>query len=84
MRSWPANDAKTSLGRLLGACVREGPQQVTWRGEIRAVLVPVEEWRRLTDAPRPSIKELLLTDFARGELMTPDLDVETIDPFARG
>jgi hypothetical protein len=44
---------------------------VTKRGEERAVLIPVAEWRRLTETKRPSLKELLLTDFARGALNIP-------------
>ncbi len=71
MRSWPVQDAKARFSELLEACVNEGPQLVTKRGEEKAVLVPVEEWRRLSEAPRPSIKDLLLTDFARVELDIP-------------
>ncbi|TLY65017.1 MAG: type II toxin-antitoxin system Phd/YefM family antitoxin [Gammaproteobacteria bacterium] len=53
-RNWPVQDAKARFSELLEACVREGPQIVTRRGEETAVLVPIAEWRRLCDAARPS------------------------------
>jgi PHD/YefM family antitoxin component YafN of YafNO toxin-antitoxin module len=44
---------------------------VTKRGAEAAVLVPVDEWRRLQAAARPSLKELLLADQARVDLLVP-------------
>jgi PHD/YefM family antitoxin component YafN of YafNO toxin-antitoxin module len=38
---------------------------VTRRGTEAAVLVPVQEWRRMQSAARPSLKQLLLSDQAR-------------------
>jgi PHD/YefM family antitoxin component YafN of YafNO toxin-antitoxin module len=38
---------------------------VTRRGTEAAVLVPVQEWRRMQSAARPSLKQLLLADQAR-------------------
>ena len=38
---------------------------VTQRGIEAAVLVPVQEWRRMQSAARPSLKQLLLSDQAR-------------------
>jgi prevent-host-death family protein len=64
MKSWPVQEAKARFSELLNACEREGPQIVTRRGEETAVLLPVEEWRRLT-ASRPSLKTLLLAPQAR-------------------
>jgi antitoxin Phd len=43
----------------------DGPQIVTKRGVEAAVLVPVDEWRRLQAAARPSLKQLLLADTPR-------------------
>lgn len=71
MKTWAVQDAKARFSELLEACMHDGPQMVTKRGEERAVLIPVAEWRRLTESKRPSLKELLLTDFARGELNIP-------------
>lgn len=44
---------------------------VTRRGAEAAVLVPVAEWRRLQSAARPSLKQLLLSDQARTDLIVP-------------
>ena len=58
---WPVQDAKARFSELLDASLRDGPQVVTRRGVEAAVLVPIEEWRRLTQAARPTLKELLLS-----------------------
>jgi PHD/YefM family antitoxin component YafN of YafNO toxin-antitoxin module len=44
---------------------------VTRRGAEAAVLVPVQEWRRMQSAARPSLKQLLLSDQARTNLIVP-------------
>lgn len=44
---------------------------VTRRGAEAAVLVPVQEWRRLQSAARPSLKQLLLSNQARFDLIVP-------------
>jgi prevent-host-death family protein len=72
MHRWPIQDAKARFSEFLEACLTVGPQMVTKRGAEAAVLVPVQEWRRLQSAARPSLKELLLTDEARSsDLMAP-------------
>ena len=70
MKIWRVQDAKARFSELLTDCVREGPQMVTKRGAEAAVLVPVEEWRRLSEAARPS-KALLLSDEGRADLALP-------------
>ena len=69
MHSWPVQDAKARFSEFLTACLTEGPQMVTKRGAETAVLVPLDEWRRLQTGVRPSLKQLLLQADAR----TPDL-----------
>ena len=54
MKHWPVQDAKARFSELLDASVKEGPQIVTRRGVETAVLVPIEEWRRINKAARPS------------------------------
>ncbi len=71
MRSWAVQDAKAKFSEFLDACIADGPQMVTRRGEEQAVLVPIAEWKRLNEENRLSLKDLLLTDFARGELNVP-------------
>ena len=67
MKVWPVQDAKARFSELLVACEREGPQLVTKRGVEAAVLVPFEEWRRLSAEAPPTLKDLLLSDEARFE-----------------
>jgi antitoxin Phd len=71
MNVWPVQDAKARFSEFLERCLAEGPQMVTKRGAEAAVLVPVDEWRRLQASARPSLKQLLLTDVARGTLSVP-------------
>lgn len=71
MHTWPVQDAKARFSEFLEACLSEGPQLVTKRGAEAAVLVPMNEWRRLQSAARPSLKQLLLSDQARMEIPLP-------------
>jgi prevent-host-death family protein len=57
---WPVQDAKARFSELLDTALREGPQIVTRRGIEAAVLVPIDDWRRLRKLAAPNIKELLL------------------------
>jgi antitoxin Phd len=50
----------------------DGFQVVTRRGIETAVLVPVEEWRRVQKAARPGVKELLLAPGPRFENLIPE------------
>ena len=71
MHVWPVQDAKARFSEFLDSCLAEGPQMVTRRGVEAAVLIPVQEWRRLQAAARPSLKALLLADEARIEELVP-------------
>lgn len=71
MHTWPVQDAKARFSEFLDACLLEGPQMVTRRGTEAAVLVPVQEWRRLQLAARPSLKQLLLSEDARSDMDVP-------------
>nr|WP_315480426.1 type II toxin-antitoxin system Phd/YefM family antitoxin [uncultured Rhodoferax sp.] len=71
MQAWSVQDAKAKFSELLGACLVEGPQMVTKRGTEVAVLVPMQEWRRLQSATQPSLKQLLLSSVGRTELVIP-------------
>jgi antitoxin Phd len=61
MTAWQLQDAKARFSEFLDAALKRGPQIVTRRGIEAAVLVPIEEWRRLQQNNRPNIKELLLS-----------------------
>ena len=71
MQTWPVQDAKAKFSEFLDACMTDGPQMVSKRGVEAAVLVPVDVWKRLQAAARPSLKELLLTDSARMDIPIP-------------
>lgn len=71
MQTWPIQDAKARFSEFLETCLSEGPQMVTKRGAEAAVLVGVDEWRRLQAAARPSLKQLLLSNEGRGEIKLP-------------
>jgi prevent-host-death family protein len=71
MTVWAVQHAKARFSELLDACRREGPQVVSRRGTETAVLVPIEQWRLLQAAARPSLKALLLAPEARTEALTP-------------
>lgn len=60
MGSWPVQDAKARFSEMLDRALRQGPQVVTRRGMEAAVLVPIDEWRRLSKGNLPGVKELLL------------------------
>jgi len=69
--SWQLQDAKARFSEFLEAALKKGPQIVTRRGVEAAVLVPMEEWRRLQRESRPNIKELLLRDGPRFDDIVP-------------
>lgn len=74
MHTWPVQDAKARFSELLDACISEGPQVITRRGTETAVLVPIDEWRHLQAAARPTLKQLLLADSARTDMLVPARD----------
>jgi antitoxin Phd len=71
MQTWPVQDAKARFSEFLDNCLAQGPQMVTKRGSEAAVLISVDEWRRLQAAARPSLKQLLLSEAGRGDLLVP-------------
>ena len=48
---WPVQDAKARFSEVLRAAETE-PQHITYRGEEKAVLLSVKEFRRLQDKSR--------------------------------
>jgi prevent-host-death family protein len=71
MKSWQLQKAKAQFSEFLDAALKDGPQVVTRRGVEAAVLIAMEEWRRLQREGRPNIKELLLGDGPRFEAIVP-------------
>jgi prevent-host-death family protein len=67
-RNWQMQDAKAKFGELVRRAASEGPQIVTFRGAEAAVVLSIEEFRRLA---RPSFVDHLLGG--------PKLDDRTIE-----
>jgi antitoxin Phd len=68
---WQVQDAKAKFSELLDKTLSEGPQVISRRGVAAAVLVPIEEWERLKQRARPTLKDLLLSDENRFEIDLP-------------
>lgn len=71
MGSWQVQDAKARFTEFLNTALKKGPQIVTRRGVETAVLVPIEDWWRLEQSSRPSLKSLLLAAGPRFEDLVP-------------
>ncbi len=65
--AWQVQTAKARFSEFLDQTLKEGPQVVTRRGVETAVLVSIEEWRRLNGALDPPSKDVLLADEPRFE-----------------
>lgn len=72
MAAWQVQDAKARFSELLETALKKGPQIVTRRGIEEAVLVPIEDWRRLQTSSRPGLKVLLLGPGPRFENLVPN------------
>ena len=70
-RKWQVRDANDRFGEMLEASLTEGPQIVIEGGVETAVLLPIDQWKRLQKTAKPTLKELLLAPEARTESLTP-------------
>ena len=68
---WQVQDTKARFSEFLATSLAEGPQVVTKRGVETAVLVPIEQWRRLERLTKPDLRQLLLAPEARTDALTP-------------
>jgi len=57
--SWQVQEAKQRFSEVLRAVENEGPQTITRHGEEVAVLIDINEYRRLA-GPKKDLKKLLL------------------------
>jgi prevent-host-death family protein len=71
MNTWSAQDAKAQFSEFLDVCLNVGPQVVSLRGKGVAVLVRIEDWKRLHSTTHPSIKSVLLSDQVPTEFFVP-------------
>ncbi len=70
-RVWQVQEAKARFSEMLESTASEGPQVVTKRGVEAAVLVSIDEWRRLRRLARRDLKDLLLAPEARTDELVP-------------
>jgi antitoxin Phd len=70
-QKWALQDAKAKFSELIDTALAKGPQVVTRRGIDTAVVVPMDEWQRLSQSDRPSLKDVLLGDGPRFENLVP-------------
>ncbi len=78
MGSWQLHDAKNRLSQVI-AEARDAAQIITVRGQETAVILSMDEYRRLTK-PRKS-----LVAFLRGSpLAGVELDIQRTDDLGRG
>ncbi len=70
-KTWQVQDARARFSELIKTSLAEGPQIVTKRGVETAVLVPIDQWRRLEKMDSLDLKELLLAPEARTDALTP-------------
>jgi antitoxin Phd len=70
MRRWQLQEAKARLSEVVKSA-REGPQEISVRGEPAAVVLSIEEYERLNK------KKLSLAEFVRRSgLVGVDVDLE--------
>ena len=79
-RTWQVQEAKARFSELIEATLTEGPQVVTRRGVETAVVVPIEQWRRMERSASPNLKEWLLAPEARTETLVPPRRVPRMRP----
>ncbi len=68
MGKWQLQDAKARFSELIEDTLEKGPQVVTRRGIETAVVVSVDEWKKLKEEKRLTWKEVLLGDGPRFEI----------------
>ncbi len=56
---WQLQDAKARFSQVVRKALEEGPQVVTRHGEDAVVVLSAKEYRRLSNKPKLSAKDLL-------------------------
>jgi len=71
MTKWQLQDAKSRFSELIDDTLEKGPQVVTRRGVDTAVVVSIDEWKKLKGEKRATWKEVLLGEGPRFEIPLP-------------
>jgi prevent-host-death family protein len=80
--AWQVYDAKARFSELLDAALKDGPQIVTRRGVETAVLVPIDEWKRLKTRATQPIPDPLLDPNGPHDLYIPPRGRLKLRPFS--
>ena len=75
---WPLEDQQDQLTQIVDAARRAGPQVITADGEETAVVLSIEEYRKLA-APQDTLVEF----FQRSPLRGVDLNIERDQSWGR-
>lgn len=76
MAHWQLQEAKQQLSRVVDLAAKEGPQTITRHGSEVAVLVSIDDYRRLRETERPTLKEVLLRNIG----VAGDVDLDAYVP----
>ena len=76
MAHWQLQEAKQKLSRVVDLAAKEGPQTITRHGNEVAVLVSIEEYRRLRESERPTLEDVLLRNIG----IAGDVDLKAFIP----
>lgn len=76
--NWPLKDQSDELRKVVDEARRSGPQVITAEGQETAVVLSIEEYRKLA-APRDTLVEFFLRSPLRGS----DLNLERDQSFGR-
>ena len=76
--NWQLQEAKNKLSQLVEEARKSGPQVITVRGREAAVVLSIEEYRRL--APKP---ESLAEFLAKSPLRGSGLEIERLPELGR-
>jgi antitoxin Phd len=71
--NWQIQEAKARFSELVDRVLKEGPQTVTRHGKAVAVVIPVDEYRRLRTGGK-SLKALLAAAPLQGVTITRSRD----------
>lgn len=71
MTKWQLQDAKARFSELIDDTLEKGPQMVTRRGVDTAIVVSVDEWRKLKNEKQLTWKDVLLGEGPRFDILLP-------------
>lgn len=68
MHTWQLQEAKAKLSELLKLCKKEGPQEISVRGNKEAVLLSKKDYDSLTKKTQSLVEFIRSTSFCGVEL----------------